>query len=308
MTSRIDGEAVSSTPTAAAVMPVARTIEAARLAVAAARRSGLMVGFVPTMGALHDGHGRLIERAAAETGFVVVSIFVNPTQFNDPSDLERYPRTPERDHALCARLGTRLIFEPGVQEMYRSTARPAFVEVPGVSEDLEGRERPGHFRGVATVVLKLLNIVRPDVAYFGEKDYQQLLLVRKLVADLDVPVEIQAVETVREADGLAMSSRNARLGAADRQAAAVISRALKAAQAAVAGGEASAERIRQILEHRIRSEPRARLKYAEIRNAETLEPLIEIAPGKPARALVAAELGGVRLIDNMPLIACAAPG
>jgi pantoate--beta-alanine ligase len=286
-----------------AAIPVVGTIAATRQAVRAARQEGRTVGFVPTMGALHEGHARLIERAAAETGFVGVSIFVNPTQFNDPKDLERYPRTPERDHALCAQRGAHLIFEPQVQEIYPRPEAAAYVEVPGVTEGLEGRERPGHFRGVATVVLKLLNIVAPDVAYFGEKDYQQLLLVRKLVADLDLPVQIRGVETVRETDGLAMSSRNARLGPEDRRAAAVLSQALRQAQEAVASGERSAGRIRQILVDRIRSEPRARLNYAEIADAETLEPLVRLESGRSGRALVAAEVGGVRLIDNVPLVA-----
>jgi pantoate--beta-alanine ligase len=253
------------------------------------------------MGALHEGHGRLIARAVEETDFVVVSIFVNPTQFNDPSDLARYPRTPERDHAMCARAGARLIFEPVVEEIYRRGDLGSFVEVPGVSAGLEGAARPGHFRGVATVVLKLLHIVCPDSAYFGEKDYQQLLLVRRLVADLDVPVEIRAVETVRDPDGLAMSSRNARLQPEQRHAATVLSTALREAVQAVRGGEASAERVRQILRDRIGSEPRVRLEYAEVADAETLEPLVRIEPGRPGRALVAAQVGGVRLIDNMAL-------
>jgi pantoate--beta-alanine ligase len=253
------------------------------------------------MGALHEGHGRLIARAVEETDFVVVSIFVNPTQFNDPSDLVRYPRTPEHDHAMCTRVGARLVFEPVVEEIYPWGGIGSFVEVTGVSAGLEGAARPGHFRGVATVVLKLLNIVAPDCAYFGEKDYQQLLLVRRLVADLDVPVEIRAVATVREPDGLAMSSRNARLQPEERRAATVLSAALREALDAVSRGETSAERVRQILRDRIGSEPRVRLEYAEVADAETLEPLLRIEPGRPGLALVAAQVGGVRLIDNMAL-------
>jgi pantoate--beta-alanine ligase len=281
--------------------PVVATIEGVRQAIAAARANGRIVGFVPTMGALHAGHVRLIEAAGAESAFVVVSIFVNPTQFGPNEDYPRYPRTPEADRLRCAEGGAALIFAPTVEAMYPRGQSATYVEVPGLSDVLEGAIRPGHFRGVATVVLKLLNIVEPDRAFFGEKDYQQLLVIRRLVADLDVPVEIRGVATVREADGLAMSSRNRYLNAKERRAATVLSRALRAAERAVAAGESRAERVRQILRETIELERSARLEYAEVADPDTLAPLAEVGPGRPARALLAARVGPARLIDNASL-------
>jgi pantoate--beta-alanine ligase len=250
------------------------------------------------MGALHAGHARLIEEARRAAGFVVVSIFVNPTQFGPAEDFSRYPRTPEADAALGAQAGADLIFAPTVAEMYPRGPGATFVEVPGLSDVLEGASRPGHFRGVATVVLKLLQIVGPDLAAFGQKDYQQLRVIRRLVAELDVPVAILGVPTVREADGLALSSRNRYLDADDRRAAAVLSEALRRAEAAVAGGERAADRVRQVLRQTIESEARARLEYAEVADAETLEPLAEVGPGRRAVALLAVRVGPARLIDN----------
>lgn len=288
-------------------LAIVETIDAVRALVHSARAEGKVVGLVPTMGALHEGHGRLIEACRRGSGFVVVSIFVNPTQFGPSEDFSRYPRTPEADQALCAASGADVVFQPSVAEMYPNGPSATFVEVPGVSDMLEGAARPGHFRGVATVVLKLLNIVGPDLAHFGEKDYQQWLVIRRLVADLNVPVTIRGVPTVREADGLAMSSRNRYLDADDRRAAVVLWRALQAANEAVAAGERSADRVRQILRGTVESERKARLDYAEVADAATLEPLARLEPGRPARALLAARVGPARLIDNAALMIEPAP-
>ena len=280
---------------------VLESIDAVRGAVRVARAGRQVVGLVPTMGALHEGHARLIEACRAEAPFVVVSVFVNPTQFGPGEDFARYPRSPEADRRVCGDAGATVIFAPGVETMYPGGPAATFVEVPGLTDVLEGASRPGHFRGVATVVLKLLNIVGPDVAYFGEKDYQQLRVVRRMVADLDVPVTIRGVPTVREPDGLALSSRNRYLDPDQRRAATVLSRALRAAADAVAAGEADADRVRQVLKGTIESEGLARLDYAEVADADTLEPLKALGPGRRAVALVAARVGPARLIDNMPL-------
>ncbi len=282
----------------AELLPVMDSVDAVRAAVRAAKSAGQIVGLVPTMGALHEGHARLIEACRREAGFVVVSIFVNPTQFGPGEDYQRYPRTPDDDHRLCDEAGASMVFEPTVEAMYPRGSDWTYVEVPGLSDRLEGAFRPGHFRGVATVVLKLLNIVGPDVAHFGEKDFQQLHVVRRLVEDLNVPVSIRGVATVREPDGLALSSRNRYLDPQQRQAATVLWRALQSASQAVLSGERSADRVRQILRQTVESERQARLDYAEVADAETLEPLAVLEPGRSAVALLAARLGAARLIDN----------
>ena len=267
-----------------------------------ARASGLTVGFVPTMGALHAGHARLVEQARAESGFVVVSIFVNPTQFGPSEDLSKYPRTIDSDLALCRSAGADLVFLPDVGTIYPSGSdSSAFVEVPGLSEILEGKTRPGHFRGVATVVLKLFGIVRPDLAFFGMKDFQQLLVIRRMVSDLNVPVTIRPLATVREPDGLAMSSRNRYLNDREREAATVLSRSLRLAKQAVVEGERDGDRVRQILRSSIESEPLARLDYAEVADGATLCSLNQIDPKRQAVALLAVRVGPARLIDNMIL-------
>jgi pantoate--beta-alanine ligase len=277
-------------------------VEEVRASVSEARSSGLRVGLVPTMGALHEGHARLIERCRAETGFVVVSIFVNPTQFGPNEDFSRYPRTLDADARLCESAGADLVFAPGVESMYPYGREGAtFVEVPGFSDVLEGVSRPGHFRGVATVVLKLFSITRPDVAYFGAKDFQQQLVIRRMVADLNVPVEIRTVPTVREADGLALSSRNRYLNPDERRAAAVLYRALTRAREAVQAGERDANRVRQILTETVESERLMTLDYAEVADAESLKPLVGLSPGQSAVALLAARAGATRLIDNAVL-------
>jgi pantoate--beta-alanine ligase len=284
------------------VDPVLTTIDSVRQALRRARSGPTLVGFVPTMGALHAGHLALIERCRAETGFVVVSIFVNPTQFGVNEDLARYPRDLGRDAALAVRAGADLVFAPPDREMYPLDAPATFVEVPGLSGILEGASRPGHFRGVATVVLKLFAIVQPDVAYFGEKDYQQLVVIRRMVSDLNLPVEIRSVPTVREAGGVALSSRNRYLSGEERRAATVLSTALRRARERVEAGERDADRVRQVLRGAIQSERSATLDYAEVCDSESLEPLSRIEEGRPAVALLAVRLGSVRLIDNTLLI------
>jgi pantoate--beta-alanine ligase len=280
------------------VIPVIEGLDPVRIAVKSARAAGCTVGLVPTMGALHQGHRRLIEQCRAETGWVVVSIFVNPTQFAPHEDFARYPRTVESDLSLCAEAGVDLVFTPTVTAMYPRGAETTFVEVPRLSHILEGASRPVHFRGVATIVLKLLHIVAPDIAYFGQKDFQQQLVIRRLASDLNVPAEIRTVATERAPDGLALSSRNRYLDPVQRRAATVLFTALQRAFAVVRGGERDAGRVRQILAETIESEKEAKLDYAEVADAETLEPLELIEPGHRAVALVAARVGPARLIDN----------
>jgi pantoate--beta-alanine ligase len=282
-------------------IPVASSIASVRDFIAAARQSGKSIGLVPTMGALHEGHAELVRRCRSECSFVVVSIFVNPTQFGPKEDLAKYPRSPEADHELCQANGADVIFEPSPAEMYPTGGLATFVEVPGLSDVLEGASRPGHFRGVATVVAKLLNIVQPDVAAFGRKDYQQLCVIRRMVTDLDLPVRILPVPIVRDADGLAMSSRNRYLNAQERVAATVLSKSLHRAVAAARGGERSADRIRQILAETIESEHMAKLDYAEVADSETLTPLDQLPTTSGAVALIAARVGPARLIDNVVL-------
>ncbi|GAC1469332.1 MAG: pantoate--beta-alanine ligase [Isosphaeraceae bacterium] len=254
---------------------------------------------MPTMGALHEGHVRLIERCRSEAGLVIVSIFVNPTQFGAGEDFDRYPRTLPDDRLRSERAGTDLIFLPSVSTMYpRGLEATTFVDVPRLSGVLEGASRPGHFRGVATVVLKLFSIVQPDLAFFGSKDYQQQLLIRQMAADLNLPVAIRTVETVRAADGLALSSRNRFLDPAQRSSATVLFRALNHARDAVRAGERDANRVRQHLLETIESEKQASLDYAEIADAWTLEPLRELNPGQRVVGLLAVRFGSTRLIDN----------
>jgi len=253
------------------------------------------IGFVPTMGALHAGHERLIEQARRECARVVVSIFVNPLQFDRADDLERYPRTIEADAAICARLGVDLLFLPTLQEMYPTP--PACTVDPGtLAEHLCGAYRPGHFRGVATVVLKLLNIVGADRAYFGEKDAQQLAIVRRMVADFNVPVTIVGVPTIREGDGLALSSRNVRLNAQERLLAPRLHQALGTADHLIAGGNTDADAVKNAATRVIGSDDLLRLEYFEIVDPDTLQPVEAIAG--PVLVAGALWVGGTRLIDN----------
>jgi pantoate--beta-alanine ligase len=280
------------------VVDVVESVAELRGRVSGARAQGKKIGLVPTMGALHDGHLRLIRQCRAETEYVVVSIFVNPTQFGAGEDLNRYPRPLEDDLRLSESARADLVFVPSVPTVYPFGVNSTFVEVPGLSDVLEGASRPGHFRGVATVVLKLFEMVRPDLAVFGQKDFQQQLLVGRMIADLHVPVQLSICPTVREPDGLALSSRNRYLNAHDRRAAVVLNHALERARAAVDAGEHRGDRIRQILQETLRSEPLAELDYAEVADAETLERLGDLGCKKQAVALVAAKFGTTRLIDN----------
>ena len=264
-----------------------------------ARSAGSTVGLVPTMGSLHQGHARLIKQAKAECGFVAVSIFVNPLQFDSPGDLEAYPRALERDRAIAQSLGCDLVFAPAEDEMY-PRGEPVISVDPGpLGTRLEGASRPGHFRGVLTIVAKLLNLTGPCRAYFGEKDAQQLALVRRMVVDLDFPVAVVAGPTVREIDGLALSSRNSRLSTEQRAAATVLFNALSTAAAMVRQGERRSAVIRAEMAKRIGAEPVARLDYVTVVDDGTWEEVENI--DGPARALVAARFGETRLIDNLPL-------
>lgn len=275
-------------------MHLATTAAELRSAIPPGRR----VGFVPTMGALHAGHASLIDLARRECDFVVVSVFVNPTQFGPNEDLARYPRTFDADRDLCHRHGTDLIFAPSPEVVYPPGFR-TFVDVDGLNGVLEGATRPGHFRGVATVVLKLLNLVGPCRAYFGQKDAQQVAVVRRMIRDLNVPVELRVGDTVREADGLALSSRNRYLSADDRRAAAVLYRALTAGAELVRAGTTDADRVRERMREMVKAVPAAELDYAEVADADTLEPRRTVSA--PAVLLIAARFGATRLIDNLPL-------
>ncbi|HEX6455406.1 MAG TPA: pantoate--beta-alanine ligase [Solirubrobacterales bacterium] len=289
----------SPRPTAAA--PALRTKAELRSALADARRAGQTIGLVPTMGYLHDGHLSLIHAARAECDLVVMSLFVNPTQFGAGEDLDRYPRDEERDLRLAGEAGADLVFAPAVEEVYPDGLDrfATHVEVAGgLTDVLDGSPEsrgPEHFRGVATVVAKLFNLVGPDVAYFGQKDAQQAVVIRRMVRDLDFPVRIEVLPTVREPDGLAMSSRNAYLGTEDRERATALSRALAAAErgARQGGLGIGLEAARRELAV-VAIEP----EYLEARDAETLEPVHAIED-RPVLVLVAARVGAARLIDNV---------
>jgi pantoate--beta-alanine ligase len=281
------------------VVELLETMTALRARVQSLRARGDRIGLVPTMGALHEGHGRLIARCRGQTDLTIVSIFVNPTQFGPTEDFERYPRSLDDDLKQCEASGCAIVFAPSAPAIYPNGLRSTFVEVGDLGEQLEGASRPGHFRGVATVVLKLFEIVRPDLACFGQKDYQQQLLIRRMVQDLHLNVEIDTCPTIREADGLAMSSRNRYLNPGERKAATVLFRALENAYKAVTAGERRGGRVRQILGETIESEPLARLDYAEVREAQSLAPLDNLGPDVLAVALLAVRIGNTRLIDNM---------
>jgi pantoate--beta-alanine ligase len=287
----------SSTPvtSAAETCRVIPTGAALRAAIASARQAGRTIGFVPTMGALHAGHTSLVDAARQECDLVVASIFVNPTQFGPGEDFERYPRNLAADVAQLAPRGVEIVFAPSPTEIYRP-GHATMVEVAGVSEPLEGPVRPGHFRGMATVVLKLLNLVAPDVAFFGQKDFQQSLVVRRLVADLDVPVKIRVCPTVREPDGLAMSSRNAYLAPDDRRTALVLSRSLALACELFESGQHDAAVIKRHMRELFDEAPGATIDYLTLADGESLHDVDEATPHTVA--LVAARIGGVRLIDN----------
>jgi len=270
------------------------------------RREGQLVGFVPTMGALHEGHLSLVHAAREECDRIVASIFVNPLQFQAREDLEKYERPFDRDSRLLREVGCDALFAPPVEAMYdvrtsgEDRCAQTFVEVKEIGEILEGAVRPGHFRGVATIVAKLFNVVSPQRAYFGEKDYQQLKVIEQMVRDLFFDVEIVPGPTVREEDGLAMSSRNARLASDEREAAAVLSRALREGAALAKGGERDAAKLVEAMQTLCEAQPLVDVQYVAVVDAETLEPLTEL-DGRPARALIAASISGTHLIDNMAL-------
>jgi len=275
-------------------MRTLRTVSEVRAALAEPRRAGRSIGLVPTMGALHQGHVSLIRRAREDCDEVVVSLFVNPAQFNEAADLAAYPRDEARDAALAADAGADLLWAPAVHDVYP----PGFattVHVGGVSESLEGEHRPGHFDGVATVVTKLLVAVAPDVAYFGRKDAQQLAVIRRLVRDLALPLRVEGLPTVREADGLALSSRNARLSPDDRRRALALKRGLDAAAAAATAGTTDAEALRAaalaaMREHAVEPE------YLAVVDPDTFDPVADV--NGAALVAVAARVGEIRLIDN----------
>jgi pantoate--beta-alanine ligase len=263
-----------------------------------ARGKGLRIGLVPTMGALHEGHASLIRAARAECGYVAVSLFVNPTQFGPGEDLSRYPRPVEKDVELCRREGADLVFAPAAAEMYPEGFATA-VCIAGLSEKMCGAFRPGHFDGVCTVVAKLLAIVQPDAAYFGEKDAQQLAIVRRMAADLNLPVAIRGCPLVREPDGLAMSSRNAYLGTEERQRALAISAALADARKAIESGERDAAKVAAAVRRRLEAAAGVEIQYVAVVDPDTLADLDRIAG--QALVAVAAKVGATRLIDNVLL-------
>jgi pantoate--beta-alanine ligase len=279
-------------------MKICKTIEEMRAASRAARGGGKRLGFVPTMGALHEGHLSLVRAAKASCEVVAASIFVNPTQFGATEDLAKYPRTFERDRELLEREGVELVFAPSVEEMYPAGAT-TWVTVEGLSDRLDGRSRPGHFRGVTTVVAKLFHIVEPDAAFFGQKDAAQVAIVRRMVRDLNFPVGIVACPIVREADGLAMSSRNAYLDLAQRKQALVLHRALMRVKKLWESGEGCAENLIAAGLEEVAREESVRLDYFEIVDAENLCRVEKVGSG--ALVAVAGFVGTTRLIDNILL-------
>ena len=275
-----------------------RTITEMRAASREARHSGKRLGFVPTMGALHQGHLSLVRAARQATDVVAASIFVNPTQFGPNEDLAKYPRSFERDCELLEKEGVEWLFAPSVEEMYPSGA-VTWVLVEELSNKLDGRSRPGHFRGVTTVVSKLFHIVAPDLAFFGQKDAAQAAIIRRMVLDLNLPVEITVCPIVREPDGLAMSSRNAYLDPEQRRRALVLHRSLTRVQELIDQGEVSATVLASHGRKEFAAEPSVRLDYFEVVNPDTLDPIEDISNG--ALIAVAAYIGSTRLIDNLPV-------
>ncbi len=282
-------------------VPVFDTVESYSAALDRERHQGRTVGIVPTMGGLHAGHASLIRQAADECDIVAVSIFVNPTQFGDLSDLANYPRTLELDLDMVAAAGGQMVFAPAVGEMYpeRRGGVQVTVSVPDLGTRWEGAARPGHFDGVATVVVKLLEAAGPCRAYFGEKDFQQLAVVRQVVRDRSLPIEVVGCGTVRDDDGLALSTRNLRLTSDERRAALVLSRALAAGSALVERGEDDPAAVESAMAQTVATEPLVHLDYAVVVTADDLEPAVSCATDRPLRLLTAATVGPVRLIDNL---------
>ena len=279
-------------------MKIVKTIKEVRAEVSEWKRQGLSVGLVPTMGFLHEGHRSLIERAVAENDRVVVSDFVNPTQFGEGEDLEAYPRDIDRDAALCSEAGAALIFNPEVSEMYADGAC-TMVDMQGeITTGLCGRTRPIHFRGVCTVVSKLFNIVTPDRAYFGQKDAQQLSVIKRMVKDLNFGIEIVGCPIVREPDGLAKSSRNTYLNEDEREAALVLSKAVKKGQEMISDGEKDLDKVTAEMKTLISAEPLARIDYVEAVDAESIKPVSSTEDCDQVLVAMAVYVGKTRLIDN----------
>jgi len=279
-------------------MRVIHTIGEMRAASRAAKARGARLGLVPTMGALHEGHLSLVRAARARSDVVAATIFVNPTQFGPSEDFSKYPRNLQNDSALLEREGVELIFAPAVEEMYPAGAI-TWVTVEGMSDRLCGASRPGHFRGVTTVVAKLFNIAEPDVAFFGQKDAAQVAIIRRMVRDLNMPVQIEVCPIVREPDGLAMSSRNSYLNAGERTAALTLFRSLTRAEELFKSGEKDSAKLIAVGTKEFDSEPAVRLDYFEIVDPDSLQPVLAVE--RPALAAVAAYLGKTRLIDNILL-------
>ncbi|GGO34098.1 pantothenate synthetase [Gemmobacter aquaticus] len=278
-------------------MQILRTVAELRTRVRGWKQDGRQVGVVPTMGALHEGHMSLVRAARRGCDRVIVTIFVNPMQFNNPDDLSKYPRTEDADAALLFREGVDILFAPGPDEVYPQ-GFDSRVLVGGVTAPLEGEMRPGHFEGVATVVAKLFGMTQADRAYFGQKDWQQLQVVRRMVTDLNIPVEVVGCETIREADGLAMSSRNARLDPLSRAQAPALHRIMVKTAAQIRGGSEIAASLAQARDD-LRQAGFTEVEYLDLRTAAMLEPATGIE--QPVRLLAAAWIGGVRLIDNIPV-------
>lgn len=278
-------------------MQILRTVAELRTRVRGWKADGRQVGVVPTMGALHEGHLSLVRAAKRGCDRVIVTVFVNPAQFNNPEDLAKYPRTEAADAALLAEEGVDVLFAPGPDEVYPAGFASQVI-VSGVSAPLEGERRPGHFEGVATVVTKLFGMTQADRAYFGQKDWQQLQVVKRLVADLNIPVEVVGCETIREPDGLAMSSRNVRLDPLSRAQAPALHRILQKAAQALRGGAEVAPVLAQAVAE-VKQAGFSDVDYLELRTAAMLEPATSVA--QPARLLAAATIGDVRLIDNIPV-------
>lgn len=276
-------------------MKTAETIKEARNIVKQWKQEGLTIGLVPTMGFLHEGHESLMKRSVEENDRTIVSIFVNPMQFGKNEDLASYPRDFERDSRICQNAGVNLIFHPQPEEMYPCDFF-TYIDMDTITEGLCGRHRPGHFRGVCTVVSKLFHIAAPDRAYFGQKDAQQLSVIKKMVRDLDFDLQVVGCPTVREEDGLAKSSRNTYLSPQERKAAGVINRALLQAKESIAGGQRNAQALREDMIRMINSEPLAEIDYVEIVDWELLQPLKTLE--KPALIAAAVKFGKTRLIDN----------
>lgn len=279
-------------------MKVVKTIEELRPIIKAWKKEGLGIGLVPTMGYLHDGHKSLIEKAVMENDRVVVSDFVNPTQFGANEDLGSYPRDLERDAAICEAAGADLIFHPEPEEMYYPD-KCTFVDMDKLTKGLCGKTRPVHFSGVCTVVAKLFNIVTPHKAYFGEKDAQQLAVIKRMVRDLNFDIDIVGCPIVREADGLAMSSRNTYLNKEERKAALILNQALSIGKSLVVQGEKSAAKVKEAVTAKLETEPLAKIDYVELVDAENLEPVEEIQ--KPVLTAIAVYIGNTRLIDNFSI-------